>query len=74
MPSYRVTLRYSEPDPIDGQHMAAQTVTLSEPEAESPEDAGYSARLRMCLAYHPIASRVLSWVVETEQLSRSGTG
>jgi len=71
-PSERV--KTTEPDPITGQHLAAQTVTLSEPEGESPERAGYSAKLRLRLAYHPIAIRVLSWVVETEQLSRSGTG
>lgn len=74
MPNYCVTLRYSEPDPITGQHMVAQTVTLSEPEGESPERARYSARLRLRLAYHPIDIHVLSWIVVTEQLSRSRTG
>ena len=68
MPVYRVTPRYSEPE-ATGQK-SAQSVFLTGIDADSPEEAGWLARLRLRLAYHPVEIRVLSWVVGTEHTSR----
>ena len=66
MPVYRVTLRYSEPDPLTDQHLVGQTATLRDIDADSPEDAGWLAKIRLRLAYRPVEIRVMSWVAVSE--------